>query len=870
MNNIMNALLQMSVFSVFMLGAIMLLRFLLKKHASPAMTYALWFLLIIRFLVPVTFESRTKLFVFERERDAVVYENTNEQPEGAAIGSAAQPEVYVSGTGEIRAAAQPDAIDEAIPPATDAHVASEVQEESTVSVWDYFKALDYSFYVLALWIAVAAVFISNLAISAVSLKRYLLKESLGRNKKLVEVLKKCKKELNIKSDIKTAVIGGLASPSITASLRPIIVVPQELLTDNESEKLEFSIKHELMHFKRGDHIAYLLIGIIKAIYWFNPVVYIMNKHMKMDMETACDSMVVKDMNDRLKVNYAATILDMYAKRREAPVALGMAIETTKKSAERRIRGIYMRHKSNKLAMVLTALIASIMIFACFTTACVPENSEPDIVEESQSPQIQSTPLAQSEPENTTEQAAEVKTFEHIDYQTPETLKYSLENDKEKFVLKVDVDAEIVVPEYALPIVEVKPVDLTFAQVNNITQLITQGRPLYDSYAAEFLRTKNKILDEIEYYEKEIEYCKKDIETAGADARAQIANYEERIKELEAEYETAPASYAEAVYVPQNDLELMFEEEGVIAATPTPMPGDLDTSGRIEPVVIDEAGFGSQNYSLDIDESSYPDILRIWLTDDIKQTGIYYKKARMWWETTIRPRPESFTSIEGFDFTLEQAEALAAPYVAALDTGMALSEYAYAIGSAHVDDDYQYVPEGYVLYYTPVYEGVTARYAEPAPSLQIVSVQEASGESIQAEPNPQEYMAITVLEGGVSAVEYYNPSEQVNVIETNAEILPFDEIQKSFDEYIMSLSNETGSIDYRSYITVNRIELSLMRVQTPGTDEYRMIPVWDFYGGSWQYYLIGEKYESRYNEFYGRSYVTINALDGSIVDRETGY
>jgi beta-lactamase regulating signal transducer with metallopeptidase domain len=857
----MNALLQMSVFSAFLLIAILSLRAALKKHASPVMIYALWSLLIIRLLLPVTFESKTKLFVFEREPDAVAYEETNEQPNATAADMDTQPNMYGIEGEAMHDAAPPDDYAEDIPPAAGVPTVSKTQRKSSVGILDYFKALDYSFYVLALWIAVAAVMLSNIAVSAISLRRHLIKESLGVYRNLNKVIIRCKKELGIKNNIRTVVIDGLASPSITASLRPIIVVPKELLEDSSSEKLEFSIRHELMHFKRGDHIAYLLIGIIKAVYWFNPVVYIMNKYMKMDMETACDSMVVKDMNDRVKVNYAATILDMYAKRHGAPVALGMAIETTKKSAERRIRGIYMRHKSNKLAKVLTALIALIMIFACFTTACVPEASEPDIVEKTQIPE--STPLVQNETEDIAEPAAEVKSFEPIDYETPETLKYTLESDKEKFVLKVDVDAQIIVPDYALPIVEVKPVDLTYEQVNNVAQLISQGKPMYDSGDAEFIRTQIKILDQIEYYEKEIEMSTPDM-------KDHIDFYEKTIKELKEEYKSAPASYAEAVFVPAEEiLEHEVFVEGDEAPTPTPMPTGLDTSGRIAPVVIDEAGFGSQNYYLDIDEANYPDSLRIVLTDDIKQTGIYYKKTRMPWETSIRPRPESYTSLEGFDFTLEQAEALAAPYVEALDTGMTLNEYSYAIGSAHVGDDYEYTPEGYVLYYTPVYEGVAARYAEPS-SLEMPSLLEATGEIPRAEPYPQEYLAITVLKDGVSLLEYYNPSEQVNVIESDAEILPFDEIKKSFDEYIMGLSNESGSIDYRSYITVNRIELSLMRIQTPETNEYKMIPVWDFYGGSWKYYLIGEEYESRYNEFYGRSYVTINALDGSIVDRETGY
>ena len=860
MTEILYALLKISAFSAVLLAAVMVLRAALKKHASPAMIYALWFLLLIRFVFPITFESTTKLLVFEAKAEPEI------QAENVQSVSQDSSDIYEN---TFFMDAEEAANDFGLPGkgTADGTVAETISEPvqtpqsgSPAGIMDYLKALDITFYIGALWIAVAGVLLSNIAVTAVSLRRYLMRQSLGRNKKLDDILAGCKKELGIKKNIQMVVIEKAASPSITAGFRPVIVIPEALLAESEREKLEFSIKHELMHFKRKDHIIYLVISVIKAAYWFNPAVYVMSRFMKMDMETACDSMVVRNMKDRSKISYAATILDMYAKNNEAPVALGMAIETTKKSAERRIRGIYMRQKSNRLAKALTALTALILAFACFTTACVPSEKVPDVLVPENKPE--NTALAENKPETTPEPTPEPKALELMNYDTPGTLEYTLENNTEKLVLTVDVNAEIVIPEYAIPIVEVTPKAMTFERVSAVTELITQGRPLYDSNAAEFLRTQTKILGEIEYYEKEIEMCTPDMQD-------QKKVYEGLIADLKEEYKTAPASYADAIFIPRSEQEPFFAEAGEVAATPTPMPGDLDTSGRIQPIILEQAAFGSQNYYLDIDEAKFPDSLRIWAADDIKQKGVYFKKARMAWETTIRSRPEDFISFDGVDFTLEQAKAIAAPFVYALAPELTLTEYACAVGWDHWGDNFEYVPEGYVLYYTPVYEGVSVRYTEPF-SLRMPGMMEATGEVTRKEPNPQEYMAITVLKDGVFSLEYYNPSEQVNIVETNAQILPFDQIQKSFDDYIMGLSNKSGSVDYRAHITVNRIELSLMRVQTPDTDEYRMIPVWDFYGGSWQYYLIGERYENRYNEFYGRSYLTINALDGSIVDRETGY
>ena len=55
------------------------------------------------------------------------------------------------------------------------------------------------------------------------------------------------------------------------------------------------------------------------------------------------------------------------------------------------------------------------------------------------------------------------------------------------------------------------------------------------------------------------------------------------------------------------------------------------------------------------------------------------------------------------------------------------------------------------------------------------------------------------------------------------------------------------------IEIERIELGLMRVLEPDSlDTGVVVPVWDFYGKS------------------GETYITINAVDGSIIDRRVGY
>ena len=54
---ILNALLQITVYSAAIFLAVLAARAALQKWISPALRYALWFLVLLRLCIPVTIES---------------------------------------------------------------------------------------------------------------------------------------------------------------------------------------------------------------------------------------------------------------------------------------------------------------------------------------------------------------------------------------------------------------------------------------------------------------------------------------------------------------------------------------------------------------------------------------------------------------------------------------------------------------------------------------------------------------------------------------------------------------------------------------------------------------------------------------------
>ncbi len=67
--------------------------------------------------------------------------------------------------------------------------------------------------------------------------------------------------------------------------------------------------HELVHYKRKDLIYNFLGTIIILIYWFNPMIWIISKRMKLQREYACDTYVLEVLGKEESIEYGMTLIN---------------------------------------------------------------------------------------------------------------------------------------------------------------------------------------------------------------------------------------------------------------------------------------------------------------------------------------------------------------------------------------------------------------------------------------------------------------------------------------------------------------------------------------------------------------------------------
>jgi TonB family protein len=124
------------------------------------------------------------------------------------------------------------------------------------------------------------------------------------------------------------------------------------------------LHHELEHIRRGDWIVQLLGEILRAVYWFNPLVWIVCRRLRYESEHACDDAVLS--RGVQPTDYAALLVDLArtlnAGRTIRVPAPAMARAS---SLEGRVSAM-LNARLNRRPITRSTRIATVILFLCVT------------------------------------------------------------------------------------------------------------------------------------------------------------------------------------------------------------------------------------------------------------------------------------------------------------------------------------------------------------------------------------------------------------------------------------------------------------------------------------------------------------------------
>ncbi|HEX5835349.1 MAG TPA: M56 family metallopeptidase [Pyrinomonadaceae bacterium] len=115
-----------------------------------------------------------------------------------------------------------------------------------------------------------------------------------RNDAVAAITRECAKRINLESDRLAVCSSATVAVPITLGLfRPVIILPESLLRDGDTDLLTSAIGHELIHVARRDYVLNFIYELLFLPVSFHPLAALVRNRIKQTRELCCDELVAE-------------------------------------------------------------------------------------------------------------------------------------------------------------------------------------------------------------------------------------------------------------------------------------------------------------------------------------------------------------------------------------------------------------------------------------------------------------------------------------------------------------------------------------------------------------------------------------------------
>lgn len=162
-------------------------------------------------------------------------------------------------------------------------------------------------------------------------------------------------------------------------IRKRIILPNKDYTEAE---LRYVLLHEYTHFLNHDTVVKLLVTLFCIIFWWNPVVYLLQKDLEQNLEIKCDLSVARTLCSKERVEYLRTILALMKqsdRKHRIPFAAAALFRTNADAAIKERFETVMACSANRRNRVASAVFTSVftvLLIASYTVLPQPQFAAP--------------------------------------------------------------------------------------------------------------------------------------------------------------------------------------------------------------------------------------------------------------------------------------------------------------------------------------------------------------------------------------------------------------------------------------------------------------------------------------------------------------
>ncbi|MCR8842337.1 M56 family metallopeptidase [Paenibacillus sp. SC116] len=339
---------------------ILVARYFLKNDLPMKWQYMLWFILLIRMVIPWAPESSISVFnIFS----FIEQQSTTQALDAATHLDTLSDSNLIPHSTTAEASIQQTSEQQQFKTKITTFTDRMMKRDTTVMTLIY-----GGLFVIWLFGAVAFVvylFVLNYKFA----KKLKLATCAAANTESLAVLQQCKNELNMKRQISLHISSKIEEPTLYGIIQPKIILPAASTTKLLHSDLRYIFLHELVHLKRKDISVNWIMTILLVVHWFNPLLWYASRKMREDQELSCDAIVMSCIQPNEAIEYGYTIvrlLETQPSKSSRFVATATFI-TDKSFIKRRIKMISMFKRSSRS---IKWSVFGLVIIAIFSTVAL--------------------------------------------------------------------------------------------------------------------------------------------------------------------------------------------------------------------------------------------------------------------------------------------------------------------------------------------------------------------------------------------------------------------------------------------------------------------------------------------------------------------
>ena len=331
------------VSSSVLIVVVVLLRFVLKGKISLRLQYALWALVLVRLLVPVSFGDTAM-----------------------SVGNLTQ-KAAASETAQLISALSETELPQMTYQAAYNEVAKEYADRGIqiedMPLEEYAETVDYEIMNkmngdLSIAEVVKIIWICGIALVGVWF--------LLSNLRLHRRLKKTRILLTDSHALPVYLSDAIDTPCLFGLFHPAIYLTSEAIESEHTQR--HAVEHELTHFRHKDNIWAILRSVCLAVHWFNPLVWCAAVLSRNDAELACDESTILRLGEEERASYGRTLIHLTCEKRPALLNTATTMTGSGRSIKERIALIVKKPKTALYTMITVVIIAAVAVGCTFTGA----------------------------------------------------------------------------------------------------------------------------------------------------------------------------------------------------------------------------------------------------------------------------------------------------------------------------------------------------------------------------------------------------------------------------------------------------------------------------------------------------------------------